>query len=424
LFIRRLDGKVEDGRLVVRSGSRAPWAAMFRRFEPDDLNLVLESQGGRLRLDTTPDFEFVSAWLKLNATLTGTYHDPVFGGTLELEDGQFTYPPRALSDFSRNLKGGNMRYQALKVVTGKNFWFYNDMVKAQIVPGNSVVFNGGQSDFSAEGRVTFSKGTLTYLDADFTLDPSEESAVVFRGREKPRLQALAQTVIRDVELKDEGRQREATIYMRARGELGQIKVDLYSEPTLTQAQIMSLLTLGEDYSSWSQPELEQKFQSAGARILGKYAGNLLGREIERGLKKIAPVDVVGIRLGGVEKLAGSIVSGAGNTLDAAAGGGEPTGTSLLQNTQIDLGKYLTDDLYLNYRATLKDRGLENGGLAWQSLLGVEYNLSPSRKLKFYKNFDKDSNQEFFWGIEGRSEFKGWSPQDLEGNSGGASATPE
>jgi len=186
---------------------------------------------------------------------------------------------------------------------------------------------------------------------------------------------------------------------------------------MTQAQIVSLLTVGEDYSSWTSEELDQKVQSAGARILGKWAGNLLGREIEKRVKKIAPLDVIDIRFGGVEKLADSIMSGGSST--GTASGSRPTGTSLLQDTQIDLGKYLTDDLYLNYRGTLKDRGVENGGLAWQSLLGLEYSLDSTRKLKVYKNFDADSNQEFFWGIEARNEFKGWSPAEAEGNTGAA-----
>jgi hypothetical protein len=228
---------------------------------------------------------------------------------------------------------------------------------------------------------------------------------------------LAETTIRDVLIKDEGRSRSATIYLRVSGEMGSLKVALTSEPVMTQAQIVSLLTVGEDFSSWTKEEIEQKVQSAGARVLGKWAGNMLGREIERRLKKIAPVDVLGIRLGGVEQLAGSIVAGNGNTGAASSqNAGSSTGTSLLQNTQIDMGKYVTDDLYLNYRATLKDRGVDRGGLAWQSLLGMEYNLGSSRKLRFYKDFDPDTNQEIFVGIEGRSEFNGWSPTESQGNT--------
>jgi len=202
--------------------------------------------------------------------------------------------------------------------------------------------------------------------------------------------------------------------LRVSGTIGALKITLSSEPNLTQAQIVSLLTLGEDYSSWSKEQLDQKIQSAGARMLGRLAGNLLGREVERRLKKIAPVDVIGIRFGGVEELAGSMVSG-GSTTGTASASSAASGASLLQNTQIDVGKYITDDLYVDYRGTLKG-GRDNGGLSWQSLLGVEYNLGSSRKLRVYKNFDADSNQEVFWGIEARNEFKSWSPQDTEGNS--------
>lgn len=410
VFIQRLDGHVGEGTLEVTAGPRAPWAAIFKQLMPDDLNLSLRSRNGRLWLDTTADYDFVSAWLTLNATLGGTLNAPEFGGTLELSDGQFTFPPRPLSAFTRGLKGSDLTYRSLRLVARNNLWFYNDFVRAQIKPDHSVVFDGGRNDFTGRGRVGVSKGTFTYLDQDFTLDPSEETALIFPAQEPPRLTALAKVEVRDVELKDQGDMRQVTIYLRASGTFGALRVSLSSDPELTQAQIMSLLTVGEDYSSWTTEELNEKRQSAFGRILGKYAGNLLGKEVEKRIKKFAPVDKLGIRFGGVEQLAGSIMAGS-NTRTTAS-----TSQSLLQNTQIDVGKYLTDDLYLNYRGTIKDRGVERGGLSWESLLGLEYDLGSSRRLRFYKNFDADSQGEFYWGIEARNEFEGWMPSEAEGNT--------
>lgn len=422
VFVDRLEGRIGEGILEVKPGPAAPWLAVFRRLEPDELNVALVSKNGRIWFDSTVDYEFVSAWAKLQATIGGTLESPVFGGAIELADGQFTYPPKNLSAFTRSLKGTNVQYNGLKLIARKNLWFYNDVVRAQIRPDNSVTLNGGRNDFSGTGRIALSRGTINFSDTDFNLDPNEEAFVTFQGHEAPRLSALANTTIRDVQIKDEGRTRDAVIYLRVGGPLGELKIDLSSEPVMTQAQIISLLTLGEDYSNWSKDALNQEVQMFGARILGKVAGNMLGREIERRVKKIAPVDVIGIRFGGVEQLAGNIVSGS-NT-GAANASSASTGTSLLQNTQIDVGKYITDDLYVNYRGTIKDRGIDNGGLSLQSRLGVEYNLGSSRKFKVYKNFDADSNQEFFWGIEARNEFKSWSPNDAEGNTADASGAPK
>jgi metal-sulfur cluster biosynthetic enzyme len=228
---------------------------------------------------------------------------------------------------------------------------------------------------------------------------------------------VASTIIRDVQIKDEGKMRQVTIYLTVHGPLGALKLELSSEPAMSQAQIMSLLTLGEDFSSWTKEQIDEKVQSSGARMLGRWAGSLIGQQIKSRLQKIAPVDVVDIRFGGVENAAGNIVSGGGNT--QTSGGQSASGTtglSLLQDTQIDLGKYLTEDLYLNYRATLKDRGIDRGGLAWQSLVGLEYNLDASRKLKVTKDFDVDAGQELYVGIEGRTEFKGWKPSEAESNT--------
>ncbi len=429
-FIQRLDGQVGEGTMTIKNGSAAPWGMVFRRLFPDELNLVVETSNGRLRLDSTSDFEFITAWMTGRITLNGTLDNPRLGGIIELSDGNFTYPPKPLTPFATNQKGGNLQYDGLKIITHKNFWFANEMVRGQIKPDNSVVFRGGKNDFAGDGRIAISKGFFTYMDANFTLDSSRETTLTFQGRETPVLYTVAKTTIRDVQIKDEGRLREVTIYLTVKGPLGALKLELTSEPTMSQAQIMSLLTLGEDYSSWTQEQMDEKVQSAGARMLGRWAGSIIGQEIKNRIKKIAPVDVVDIRFGGVEKVAGNIAAGSGNSGTATNGTGnsETTGMSLLQDTQIDLGKYLTDDLYLNYRATLKDKNAEHGGgggLAWQSLLGVEYNLGSSRKLKVTKDFDVDSGQEFYVGIESRTEFKSWKPTESEGNTAaGRSVSPK
>ncbi len=423
VFIERLEGMVGEGRVRLSAGPDAPWACVFRRLQPHELNLRVDSDQKKLRLETTPDLEYVSALAGLRLHFGGTFEAPLVSGTLELSEGQLTFPARPLSDFTRNQKPVNLSYDGFKLTTRNNLWFYNDVVRAQIKPEQSVVFNGGKNDFSAEGRIALAKGTFTYLNTDFNLDPNEEAAIHFPGREKPRLEGLAKTTIRNVEIRDEGRSRSATIYLRVQGEVGALKVTLFSEPDMTQAQIVSLLTLGEDYSSWSQEQIDQKVQAAGARVLGRLAGSLISREIGKSIKKFTPVDVIDVRLGGVERLADSIMAGEGNTGAAQSGGSEITGTSLLQDTQIDVGKYVTDDLFLNYRGVLKDRGVEQGGLSWQSYLGLEYNLDPSKRIRVYKNFDVDSGQEVFWGIEGRMQFKGWVPSDAEPAAAGATLTP-
>jgi len=417
MYVKRMEATIGKGRLKIRAGPEADWVTVFRRLQPHQLNIKLDSEAGPIHLDTTQDYEFVSADVNINALLTGTLETPVLGGVLEFSDGQFTFPVRNLTEFAKNLKPTNISYNHLKLISRKNIWFYNDVVRAQIKPGQSVVLHGGKRNFSAEGRVTIAKGSFTYLETDFNLDPNEETVVICQGQQKPRLESLAKTVIRNVKIKDEGRMRDAVIYLRVQGTIGALKIKLESDPEMTQAQIMSLLTLGEDFSSWSQEEIEQKIQTAGARVLGRLAGKLIGREIEKSIKKITPLDIIDIRLGGVEKLADTIMTGRGNTLSAENGANSDiTGTSILQDTQIDVGKYLTDALFLNYRGILKDRGEEKGGLSWESFFGLEYNLDSSKKIKIYKNFDVDSDQELFWGIEGRVQFEGWSPEEAEKES--------
>ncbi|MEW6516068.1 MAG: translocation/assembly module TamB domain-containing protein [candidate division FCPU426 bacterium] len=423
VFIEQLEGTVGQGRLRLSAGSQAPWACVFRRLQPHELNLRLDSDPKKIRLESTPDLEYVSALADVHIHLGGTLEAPIAGGQLELGEGQLTFPGRPLTDFARNLKPANLSYDRFKIITRNNLWFYNDVARAQIKPDQAVVLNGGKNDFTAEGRISLAKGTFTYLNTDFNLDANEEAVLVFPGREKPRLEGLAKAVIRNVEIRDEGRRRDATIYLRVQGELGALKIKLESEPVMTQAQIVSLLTLGEDYSNWSQEQIDQKIQAAGARVLGRLAGNLIGREIGKSIKKFTPVDVIDVRLGGVEKLADSIMTGEGNTRSVQSGGSEITGTSLLQDTQIDIGKYVTDDLFLNYRGVLKDRGAEQGGLSWQSYLGLEYNLDPSKRIRVYKNFDVDSDQEVFWGIESRMQFKGWVPSDAEPDAAGTTLAP-
>ncbi len=417
LVARRFEGKVGEGRLVISAGKTKKWLTEFRRLVPHELNLHLQSRDGRIKLDNTEDFEFVSALADVDLTITGTLENPVLGGDLALSDGQFTFPAIPLTPFAKNVKGGAVSYDHLKLTSLKNLWFYKDVVRAQLAPQQSVVLNGDKYQFRGDGHIVVARGSMIYLNNEFTLDPNEATELIFRGKDLPRLSALTKTTIRNVQIKDEGHSRDAIIYLRVEGQVGALKLKLSSDPEMTQAQIMSLLTLGEDYSNWSQAELEQKIQTAGARVLGRLAGNLIGREIEKSIKKITPLDldVIDIRLGGMEKLAGSIMSGSNTTNASTGSGGGVTGTSLLQDTQIDVGKYLTDDLFLNYRGILKEREADQGNLTWQSYLGLEYNIDPSRKIKVYKNFDTDSDQELFWGIEGRVHFDSWAPKEHDGN---------
>jgi len=71
LFVQRFEARLGEGNLTAKAGPAAPYAAVFRRLIPDELNLVLESTNGRLRLDATPDMEFISAWMTGKVVLTG-----------------------------------------------------------------------------------------------------------------------------------------------------------------------------------------------------------------------------------------------------------------------------------------------------------------------------------------------------------------
>lgn len=422
IIAKRVYGEIGRGRLVITPLHDRNWLTEFRRLIPHRLNLRIQSEKERIKLDTTNDFEFISAMADVDMTISGTLESPVIGGRLALSDGAFTYPAIPRTDYAMQVKPVDVVYDEFRLKSVKNLWYYKDVVgaeeiiRAQLAQDQEAVFNGGKYTLRGDGEISIARGSLVYMNNDFSLDPNEETVFRFRGRDKPRVNGLARTTIRNVHLKDEGRSRDAIIYLRVQGTVGEFKIKLESEPELTQAQIVSLLTVGEDYSNWSQSEIDEKIQGAGARLLGRFASNLIGREIEKSIKRITPLelDVIDIRLGGVEKLADTFVSGSSNSLSAdTSPSSSVTGTSLLQDTQIDVGKYLTDDLFLNYRGVLKEKEESRGDLAWQSYLGLEYNIDPSRKIKVYKNFDTDSDQELFWGIEGRVQFEGWAPQEKE-----------
>ncbi|NIM03058.1 hypothetical protein GTN66_02770 [bacterium] len=336
IVINRLNGKVEKGEMDLKGKvTLAGWKV-------DKLDLVFENKKDYgiplkipfLKIPQSSIFGRLISEVPCSLELKGKIH--VYGtsqsydlvGAIEVENAQFTYPPRTEDTKDLNLDFLMPAVWNLQVKAGKNAWYKNRFAEVQVQ--GSMTLTGPSEELTVNGTLTAVKGEINYLEATFNV----KEATVECINDELFLQVRAECPV-------EG---DTIMLVVERGKWGKIKPKFSSrsDPEMSEQQALVKAT-GLDSLTLSSQEGDALLRRELLKLIDSSLASPLIKSI---LKSLGMVDVVKVEANVVEKT--------GERLTSAEDPEQGEKSSLLEGTKITLGKYLSDKLYLGYKVRFEE----------------------------------------------------------------------
>ncbi len=329
--------------------------------------------------------------------LAGPSSSPVLRGVAMVHDGNISYPFEESKKQEKNAKPDfvtdvlNRMVWDLTVIPGRNVHYVKTIaglidkvwVNATIdSPEDGLHFSGRLIDksFRIVGKLESTRGSVEYLDLNFSI---ERFGIEFdRSDILPVVYGRARTVLTD----STGFPYNiyATLYTidpqtkveRERGRWGQIHFRLSTDnPNIGNSEAQILGALG--YSV-------QNMRGKATDIIGISADHLLikplFRPIERHAEKFFKLDIVTIRS-----------QFARNMLEINRYNRQIDPRYLIfRSTQVTLGKYLKNNLFLLYSVELEaglDPRYQESGLGFKNYLNLEYRMKPNLLFELQYNYN-------------------------------------
>ncbi len=364
-------------RNVVTSSGRKlkPW--YFNTFDLDfgvlairtDPNGVKLNLPGLMKKEDEGYFTFSGKSEKEPFYFAGPIKHPVAYGKITVQNTRLTYPfiqPKTISrkpsvavEFLSNLDWDVLVKAGEATIYEREIPAYIDNVNTELyadVSSPGLAFSGiiRNGTFRALGKLTSSRGRLEYLDQNFKLDIF---TVEFTQWDKyPLISGRAWTTIRDsvgavpktIYLKLYAVDQE-TNSEKQQGSLENFRFKLESaDPQIgeDQEQVLS-------YMGFSVSNLKEKATSVGGSLTERILIRPLLRPIERALENTLGLDMVRINSKIARNLFySSLGYGTEQNLFFNPFINNASYLFLMQSSEITVGKYLSQDLYLTYTGQL------------------------------------------------------------------------
>ncbi|MCE5301370.1 MAG: translocation/assembly module TamB domain-containing protein [Spirochaetia bacterium] len=375
--IYSLKGDTERGTLKVENLNEKN-GGLMKWLTPQKLNLKVTNFGDRVRVTDTKYMEFISGDADVDLEVTGMIDAPFIKGKMFFENGRIVFPIKT-SESSGNRSESEDDYAKkitwdLSVTGGNNVRYYRDY--ANNYADATLKFNSGPirvldrgDSLKLYGTVGISKGTYKYLNTELKTDEMKASSVKFEGSPYPILDVYAKTVLRKFEMKRGGGAGlllpggggmditdtvDLNIYVRFWGRVGNINLDVTSEPSYNKEALVYIMTFGK------APEKELTREDA-YKMVDVLANAWLKGSTEQ-LRNVLQLETVDIKTSGLARN----IDSSGNT-------------SNIETTDIEFGfgKSLGDFLYLEYRPKLVDI---TNQFNIEHTLGAEYTLDQATKF--------------------------------------------
>ena len=332
--------------------------------------------------------------------LAGPWEKPVIRGLWKLRDVEFQYPfvegaggKRSWFLDMLNRAEWNLRLLPVKDVRYARYIpsaldnVYVNLLLDERGKGVLLTGSPGDGTFRLVGRVESTRGMVEYLDMNFQIENA--GAEFDRHSLYPVVWGRARTTVTDstgipaniyltLQTEDLSEERGVGEDVRNRQRIGrwnQIRFKLSSDnPNFgtTEGQILSAL-------GYSSRNLRQK----AAEVVGISADNMLFRPlyrpVERSLAKVFGLDMV--------RFSSRF---ARNFIEWNLSNQPVSSWYLLRSTRWQVGKYLSNNLFLNYTGEVEAAlpyQYHRQGLGLRHTLGLEYRISPDLVLEMIYDYD-------------------------------------
>lgn len=366
--------KLADGRTL------SPW--YFKGLDLDFGILKMETTGRGVEVHL-PGFMHNSDFGRLALSgfkqgedfyFAGPVKHPVLHGKVTVYDTRLTFPflkvntppsgkPDVVVEFLQNIDWDLLVKPGEDVVYFRQIPAYIDNVNTELFidessPGLHLRGILSNKSFRVSGKMSSSRGRLEYLDQTFRVDYFQ--AEFTEASPYPFISGQAWTTIRDsigavpktIYLKLYAVDPE-THQEKQQGSLENFKFKLVSaDPQIGEDQEQVLSYLG-----FSVGNLREKATSVGGAVTDKYIFRPLFRPIERAIERNLGIDFVRINSNIAKNLFYTSIGYGGRNFGRNQPLINPFNTStpylfLMSSSEVTLGKYLTQNLYLTYTGQL------------------------------------------------------------------------
>jgi autotransporter translocation and assembly factor TamB len=232
----------------------------------------------------------------------------------------------------------------IKVDMPRNVWVQGSGTAVEL-GGELHIKKRLREPFILAGSIETLKGFATVLGKKFNV---EKGVVTFTGTKEinPTLDVTASRKVSDY-----------TVYVDVTGESKKPKLDFRSEPELDKEDVLSLLIFDKTSDRLSGSE-----QNSLSNKALQYAGNFAAGVLEKTLGKALGLNV-----------------------------------STISADTIDVGRYITQDLYLSYeRRPFHD---QNKGNREGNEVDLEYSVNPNLEIKASSSDLGETALDFYWGFD-------------------------
>ncbi|MBN2564841.1 MAG: translocation/assembly module TamB domain-containing protein, partial [Candidatus Eisenbacteria bacterium] len=366
-------GGVDAGVLALSTDGRGVTANIPGLMLPDEVGrIALRGKGG------APEF-----------LVGGPTDSPFIWGEIEFSDLSLTYP--FLETDGEQV--GDLLADAMwsvRMTAGRNLWYWRPDANLNVERGRSLDFAGRPSDHTlcVSGRVSSSKGTLTYLHSEF--DVREVSVDFPAFCEQPRFQVEAETRVADgtVITLTVNTTEDIPVLGSSGVTLDESEIVLVSDSPddNTPEKIMAKLQYGVSYDLLEAEEQAALERRRAVELLGTQIGLRVTRPllspVESRIRRALNLDLVRIDIDFVEHFLAEIDMW-------SAQEGTSQYTPFIANTRMTLGKYISRSFLLSYLGVLEsyesDVGVQVLGL--RSEVGIEYEVSRNTSLSMRIVYD-------------------------------------
>jgi hypothetical protein len=342
LRIESFSGRIKESHIIITSSEK---------LIPERLKLSIRTEGPPIPVEIPG---LLSGFAKIDIRVVKEGELPFGKGRIELFNTRFTYPPiRREKKVSPYLK--NILYNT-KIFAKHYVVYYNQFAEVEVEEGSWILLSSEDGETEIEGEAWAKRGRVEYLGTDFEL---RSAHLQFRGG-VPYLYAEAETTASGV-----------LILLQHRGELRlplALTLSAPEEyPPKTQDEIAKLLQFGERKGS--------KLQDAIASLLAKVVGKRITKEATRQIRELLRADLELIT----------------PFAEKVFYEDSPKYEYALVGTELRLGKYLTDKVYLIYDGLIEEYKEERYILRHR--IGFEYRLGHRTSARFLYTPKEEKEEE-------------------------------
>ncbi|MDI6791785.1 MAG: translocation/assembly module TamB domain-containing protein [bacterium] len=314
---------------------------------------------------------FLEGEVDINLKITGNLYEPVCarGSWIKLKKTKFTYPVKSAAPVVLE----KIRWDGLKIIADKEVSYYNDYVDVEIEKGGYLEFRGRMDlHLDVVGQASARRGRFEYLGTEFRL---KEAKMKFEeGVEFPYLTGTAKTEV--------GGERIIMVYDGKLFDSEPMFTAPGSFPPKSQQEIVQLLRMGGELG---EADMESLLQIGIARLVGQSLDAGVINPLERQLSTALDIDIdIKLPVGEILKRA---LGRNDSLVDEDKSGKDEN------KVEFNLGKYVSRDLYFNYRAIVESQQKEQKRLGLTQEFELDYYLKEGESIQYQYRPDEDPEKE-------------------------------